>query len=353
MKEESEFQKITIHDYLIHLKEYFLVLGTGLFGWAYQAPFIIKILKNDYKKYNKNLFSLLWNAFVKYQLLGFSPSEYFEYQLYKNDYKNYVPAIDLINDSKINRMSVDLLISKYKFKKRLIENNISTPKLIAYYNHKEKKIYHYEKPNTETVIIKPNRGGGGRGIKILKYDNYENFVKKMKKDYLVEEYIKQHSFLNKIFDGSVNSIRILTIKKNDDFVILRTILRTGRKTTKGVDNFSKGGLSIDIDLETGILKKGKTHFKHGEDEYEHHPDTGFKFYGEKLPFYDELKKLALTAHKCFPMFNMVGWDIALTEKEPIIIEGNRTPGFFVFQIHEGFKPKLIDTIYYKNEKNLS
>jgi hypothetical protein len=347
MTEKADYQKITMHDNLAHLKEYFLLLITGLTSWIYEAPFIIKKLKKDYKKYNMNLFLLLWDAFVKYQLLGFIPSEYFEYQLYKNDYRNYVPLIDLINDSKINRMSVDLLISKFKFKKILNENKLPTPKLIAYYNHKEKKIYHYGKPDTEKVIIKPNKGGRGRGIKISEYDAYEIFLKKIKKDYLVEEYIKQHRFLNNIFDGSVNSIRILTMKKNDDFVVLNAYLKTGRKTTKGVDNFIKGGLSINIDMETGILKKGKTHFKQGAEEYKNHPDTGFKFYDKKLPFFTEVKKLALVAHKCFPMFNMVGWDISLTEKGPVIIEGNRTPSFFGFQVHEGFKSKLIETIYYK------
>jgi len=166
---------------------------------------------------------------------------------------------------------------------------------------------------------------------------------------LVEEYIKQHSFLNDIFDGSVNSIRVITIKKNDDYVVLNAYLKTGRKITKGVDNFTKGGLSINIDLETGILKKGRTHFKYGDEEYKSHPDTGFRFYDKKLPFFTEVKKLALAAHKFFSMFNMVGWDIALTEKGPVIIEGNRTPSFFGFQVHEGLKSKLIDTVFYKKE----
>ena len=295
-----------------------------------------------------NSIFLFYNSFIKYLLLGFLPSEYFEYQLYKNDYKNYVPFIDMINGSRINKTASDLLVSKYKFKKILLENRIPTPKLIAFYNHKEKKIYHYDKPTTDKMIIKPNNGGGGVGVKILKYENYEKIIKKMKKDYIAEGYIEQHSLLNKIFDGSVNSIRILTIKKNDDFVILKAILRTGRKTTNCVDNFSQGGLSINIDTQTGILKKGKIHFKYGEIEYESHPGTGFKFYQKKLPFYNEIKKLAISAHKCFPMLNMVGWDIAITEEGPVIIEGNRTSGLFVFQIHEGFKPELIDTVFYKN-----
>jgi len=349
MKEKTEYQKITLHDHLVHLKEYGLVSLGLITSWYHEGPYIIHNLKKNKKKFGMNPIFLFYNSFIKYQLLGFLPSEYFEYQLYKNDYKNYVPFIDLINGSKINKMAGDLLVSKYKFKKILVENRIFTPKLIAFYNHKEKKIYHYDKPTTDKIIVKPNNGGGGVGVKILKYHNYENIVKKMKKDYLVEEYIEQHSFLNKIFDGSVNSIRILTIKKDDDFVILKAILRTGRKTTKSVDNFSQGGLSINIDIETGILKKGKTHFKHGDIEYEKHPDTDFKFYQKKLPFYNELKKLAISAHKCFPMFNMVGWDIAITEKGPIIIEGNRTPGLFVFQIHEGFKPELINTVFYKKQ----
>ena len=350
MEKKKEYQKITLHDHLTHLKECYLVLGLGFLSWISEAPIVIKALKKGYKKYNMSLLLLLWNALIKYHLLGFTPQEYFEYKLYKNDYKNFVPIFEVVNCSRINRFNVDLLINKYNFKKRLIENNISTARFIAYYNHKEKKIYNYEKPSSDKVVAKPNRGGGGEGVKILKYDEYENFLKKMDKNYIVEDYIKQHSFLNKIFDGSVNSIRVLTIKKDDKFIILKIILRTGRKTTDCVDNFSQGGISIDIDLEKGTLKKGKTHFKYGDEEYEYHPDTGFKFFGEKLPFYNEVKKIAIDAHMCFPMFIIIGWDIAITEHGPIIIEGNRTPGFCVFQIHEGLKSKLLDTQFYKKDK---
>ena len=73
MTEKADYKKITMHDNLAHLKEYFLALINGLAHWIYEAPFIIKNLKKDYKKYNMNLFLLLWNAFIKYQLLGFFP----------------------------------------------------------------------------------------------------------------------------------------------------------------------------------------------------------------------------------------------------------------------------------------
>ena len=346
MKAEPDLNRITLHDHLAHLKEYWLAVYGFAPSMIYEGPYIIKNIKGTYKKYKKSFPRLLYEAFFKYYMLGFKPSEYFEYQLYKNDYKTYVPMMELIKGSKINRMAGDLLASKYLFKKKLLENNISAPKLIAFYNHKGKKITHYKKPDNKKVIIKPDTGGGGRGIKILESDNYEESLKSMNRDYIVEEYIKQHSFLNNIFPGAVNSIRILTVKEKNNYKFLKSVLRTGRNTSKGVDNFSQGGLSIKIDTETGVLKHGKTHFKHGDLEHKTHPDTGFNFYNKKIPFYDEIKKLSISAHKHFPMFGIVGWDIAITKKGPVIIEGNRIPGLFVYQIHEGMKPYLIDTVYY-------
>jgi hypothetical protein len=107
-----------------------------------------------------------------------------------------------------------------------------------------------------------------------------------------------------------------------------------------LDNISQGGICIDIDMDSGMLRKGYTLYKYGHVEYESHPDTNFKFYGTKLPYFREVKELAVAAHKCFPMFALVGWDIAITENGPTIIEGNRVPDLDLYQIHRALKGEL-------------
>jgi Sugar-transfer associated ATP-grasp len=53
-----------------------------------------------------------------------------------------------------------------------------------------------------------------------------------------------------------------------------------------------------------------------------HPETGLPFAGFRLPYWSDAMALVATAQRVFPELATLGWDIALTEDGPIIIEAN-------------------------------
>ena len=55
---------------------------------------------------------------------------------------------------------------------------------------------------------------------------------------------------------------------------------------------------------------------------ERHPVTGVCFENFSLPFWDEVEKLVLKAHAFIPSVISIGWDVAITEKGPVLLEGN-------------------------------
>jgi len=62
------------------------------------------------------------------------------------------------------------------------------------------------------------------------------------------------------------------------------------------------------------------------ERHSHHPFTGHPVEGVILPFWQELKVLAVKAHRTFTMDRLVvGWDIALTPTGPCFLEGNVLP----------------------------
>jgi glutathione synthase/RimK-type ligase-like ATP-grasp enzyme len=62
-----------------------------------------------------------------------------------------------------------------------------------------------------------------------------------------------------------------------------------------------------------------------------HPDTGEQIKGRVLPFWEEAKRLAAEAHRAFADRVVVGWDIAILEDGPILIEGNGNPDMDIIQ----------------------
>jgi hypothetical protein len=91
-----------------------------------------------------------------------------------------------------------------------------------------------------------------------------------------------------------------------------------------VDNIAQGGLAAPLDIATGkicgpAIQKNE---EYGISIFEKHPDTGVEFAGIRLPFWREVLDLAMQAHLAFPSMHFVGWDIAILQDGPVVVEGN-------------------------------
>ena len=329
---------------IINIKYVFIILLVFFITYFKDIKIILKNLKKISKKYNIEFWSIIYNSFIKYPLLGFAPTEFFMYELYKNSYKDYLTFLNLIAIISVNKYNYILIGNKYKFK-RIIKDKITTSNLLAVYNYKTKKIAYYEEPKTNKVVIKPFRGGGGSGVRIVNTYSYQEILSSYSRNCIVEDFIEQHSFLNKIFSDSLNTLRVLTLNDNDKINVISAVLKFGRYNTNNMDHFQHGGISVDIDLESGLLLKGKSIFKYFEDEdYLSHPETGIEFYNKPLPYFKEVMQTAIKAHKLFPSTKIIGWDIAVTEKGPCVIEANRIPGLEILQIFKSLRKSLSKTL---------
>jgi len=81
-----------------------------------------------------------------------------------------------------------------------------------------------------------------------------------------------------------------------------------------------GALPAYVDLDSGVLGTGRR--RHDPDYISFIPGTDTSFIGFKLPYWSEVKELALRAAAAFPGVRSIGWDIAISEQGPVLIEGN-------------------------------
>ena len=56
--------------------------------------------------------------------------------------------------------------------------------------------------------------------------------------------------------------------------------------------------------------------------YYEHPETHVPLVGYEIPYVKEAVKMCLKASLVVPQVRYIGWDVAVTEKGPVIIEGN-------------------------------
>ena len=159
----------------------------------------------------------------------------------------------------------------------------------------------------------------------MTYDDAEKILKERfeQSAYLIQTLVVQHPEVSKIYDKSVNTIRLITVydKKNNKVVPLSAVLRVGANGNT-VDNWAAGGLAVGIEMETGRLKE-YGFYKHGKGtKTVCHPDTGTEFNGFKIPFYTEAVEKAVSLHTHLVPIVVIGWDIAITPNGPLFIEGN-------------------------------
>ena len=66
--------------------------------------------------------------------------------------------------------------------------------------------------------------------------------------------------------------------------------------------------------------------------YPVHPYTGNAIEGFRFPDWDKAMDMVKRAALEVPGVGFVGWDVAFTDEGPILIEGNRRPGYDLVQV---------------------
>lgn len=190
-----------------------------------------------------------------------------------------------------------------------------------------------EMPEHESVFIKKTWGSFGgdcvfrlekKQLSLDSYDLKSLYDRLVSSDYIFQERLKQHPLLESINASSVNTVRIDTfIDKDGNSEVMSAYLRTGLNGSH-VDNITAGGLEVPIDIETGRLHNYG--FMGSAENLtirpDRHPDTQKEFMDTTIPFFDDVKRLVCRMALLIPELRLIGWDIAIGETGPVLIEGN-------------------------------
>lgn len=205
--------------------------------------------------------------------------------------------------------------------------------------------------NMDYIIAKPNDNTEGKRIEKIKVGDYSikelyNYLKD-KDLLLVEDVIKQHNYLNKLYSKSINRVTVVTILYNDITYIISINLNLGNNSI--VDSLKRGGMTNKIDIETGTSLH--PFCDRGLNNYYFHPVTKEKINNIKLPYINEIKSLVKDLSKIIKTVRYVSWDIAITNDGPILIGASPLPNiYYQFYVHnednKGIMP-LIDEILNK------
>lgn len=118
---------------------------------------------------------------------------------------------------------------------------------------------------------------------------------------------------------------------------------------KQTDNLSSGGITCKIDAATGIIASKGCSFDITLPLYDVHPVSGLTLEGFQIPYWGEVRSMCLKAAAKYNDNRCIGWDVAITNNGPLLIEGNHDWGARVWQMPagKGLKTTLDDFLKYE------
>jgi hypothetical protein len=194
------------------------------------------------------------------------------------------------------------------------------------------------------LVLKGSHGQVGKEVEVVKSIEYtpEKLIQAMKsKGYdLIEEYVVQHPALMELSPSGLNTVRIFTQLSPNRVDILGARLRVS--VNSPVDNMGAGNLAAPVDIETGIVNGPGVYSDITKTDSSIHPITGRPIINFQIPFWKEVLEMVKKAASFCTENRSIGWDIAISETGPELIEGNHNWCKLLWQlpVKQGLKKEL-------------
>ncbi|MEO6562265.1 MAG: sugar-transfer associated ATP-grasp domain-containing protein, partial [Nitrosospira sp.] len=144
-----------------------------------------------------------------------------------------------------------------------------------------------------------------------------------------------HREIADLGNGTLATVRVMSCRnEKGEFEVTNAVFRMAHNSAVVVDNFHAGGIAANVDIHTGELGRatcgswGST----VDGWYEQHCETGAQILHRKLPCWPEVIDLVQYAHgSAFSDQVLIGWDVAILDSGPCMIEVNKAPDLDIIQ----------------------
>ena len=288
-----------------------------------------------------NAAGLFLDMLASVNIYNMTPWFYLRYQLYLNENKAKKDSFLYGNEANVvflqsnKNTYLDLVDDKTKFYEICGQSGIAIP---AIFGIVERGMPLPELPAND-VIVKPAHGARGAGIELWCYKEdggYEDnsgqkFDVDTFKKYLNEkaDQVKDRLILQKRI---VTSDQLSTLSKNAPVVARIVTVRDVAGTVSFLNGvmlipigseFLRPGIIVSpVDQSTGMLTEAVS-YGIVRKAYPVHPDTNQPITGTRVPHWKEAVEAVVKAHSFFPEYFSLGWDVAISDEGPVILEANK------------------------------
>ena len=297
---------------------------------------------------------------LRYSIGRIGISEYCDFLLYENDlsfgekkafcgYRAQSVLEEILVDDRSKILSLDkvtmyLLLKGYGF---------PIPELRAVYasgrrsgpfrciDSVEALCNYLKEPNILPVYVKPSFSSYGRGNTLVHsiIDNtlelgggsrviLEDFCTSLETSvafgWIFQEPLHSHSAIANLCGTKISGVRVHTFLSKTGPRITHAIwkINAGKKDSDNFHHGASGNMLAEIDIETGTVMRVVTGVGPAQIINPPHPVTGKELRGFRIPHWKTVSTMVLDASTAFKGYPCPGWDIAICEDGPKILEVN-------------------------------
>jgi len=158
------------------------------------------------------------------------------------------------------------------------------------------------------------------GDDLIPVEGFAEMIEGLGRAYIFQTLMLPHPEIAKIIGPSVSSVRMFVFSDEDGCDLFRASWKIPA-TANDADNFWRNGnMLAGIDGATGRIVKTLLRTPSGTEPIDAHPVTGASFQDLTFPHWDQMRATVLAAAVNLPGCHFQGWDVALTDRGPILVE---------------------------------
>jgi hypothetical protein len=172
---------------------------------------------------------------------------------------------------------------------------------------------------------------------IIKLDAFiAEIAKHYAAGYLFQRLVLPHAAIRAVCGERLATIRVITLRPGME---APQVLRVCWKIPAGknmADNYwRKGNLLAKLDPNTGEVLRVLSGTGVDLAQHSHHPDTNAPLIGFRLPQWQAIIATVTEAARLMEQAALIGWDVAVLDDGPVIVEMNERPDFILPQLADG------------------
>ncbi|MFO7843626.1 MAG: sugar-transfer associated ATP-grasp domain-containing protein [Bacteroidales bacterium] len=202
------------------------------------------------------------------------------------------------------------------------------------------KVYNILLSFKADLIVKPSKTDSGKDVRKISFNENSldiddkiitltDLEEMYGKNFIIQKVIQQHPVMSAPHPQSVNTLRMVSLRWDNEIRHLMTFARFGIGG-KVKDNASAGGLCCGV-TDSGVLMN----FAIDENfrTYTYHPTSKYNFANQAvIPNYSFFKEFIVDLHKDVLHFDFVSWDVAVgSDGMPIFLEANFRGATWLYQ----------------------